>query len=48
MELRDEAARGLREPSVVETFIDLVQSGELGSPAEAPGTAFTPSRHSRH
>ena len=45
-ELRDEAARGLREPSLVETFIDLVQSGELGSPAEAPGTAFTPSRHS--
>ena len=39
-------ARGLR-PSMVETFIDLAQSGELGSPAEAPGTAFTPSRHSR-
>ena len=28
-----------------ETFIDLVQSGELGSPAEAPGTAFIQSKH---
>ena len=46
-ELSDEATRGLRNPAMVETFIDLVQSGELGSPAEPSGTAFSPSRHSR-
>ena len=46
-ELRDEAKRGLRQPAMVETFIDLVQSGELGPPAEPSGTAFSPLRHSR-
>jgi putative two-component system response regulator len=39
-ELRDEAARGLRQPELVETFIRLVERGEMGSPSEAPGTAF--------
>jgi putative two-component system response regulator len=28
-ELRDEAARGLRDPEMVEAFIDLARSGEL-------------------
>jgi putative two-component system response regulator len=46
-ELRDEAARGLRDPALVETFIHLVHSGEIGSPAEAPGTAFSASKQSR-
>jgi putative two-component system response regulator len=32
-ELRDEAARGLRSPEMVETFIDLARGGDLGPPA---------------
>ena len=32
-ELRDEAARGLRNPEMVEAFIDLAKSGELGGAA---------------
>jgi putative two-component system response regulator len=43
-ELRDEARRGLRQPEMVETFINLVKNGELGAPAEPSGTAFNPSR----
>jgi putative two-component system response regulator len=46
-ELRDEAKRGLRTPQMVETFIDLVQSGELGSPAAPSGTGFSAFRPSR-
>jgi putative two-component system response regulator len=46
-ELREEATRGLRHPGMVETFIDLVQSGEIGAPAEPSGTTFNPARHSR-
>jgi putative two-component system response regulator len=34
-ELRDEAARGLRDPEMVETFIDLVRSGGLLADAAA-------------
>jgi putative two-component system response regulator len=32
-ELRDEAARGLRDPAMVETFIELAKTEELGRPA---------------
>jgi response regulator RpfG family c-di-GMP phosphodiesterase len=32
-ELRDEAARGLRNPGMVEAFIDLARSGQLGGAA---------------
>jgi response regulator RpfG family c-di-GMP phosphodiesterase len=32
-ELRDEASRGLRNPAMVEAFIDLAKSGELGGAA---------------
>ena len=36
-ELRDEAARGLRDPDMVEAFVELAQSGELTRPIEPAG-----------
>ena len=36
-ELRDEAARGLRNPQLVEAFIDLARSGDLGRPTASAG-----------
>jgi len=36
-ELRDEAARGLRDAGMVEAFVELAQSGELARPIDEPG-----------
>jgi putative two-component system response regulator len=41
-ELRDEAARGLRNPQLVEAFIDLARSGDLGRPTAAAGDSGAP------
>ena len=45
-ELRDEAARGLRDATMVEAFIDLARSGGLGGPDGSSGAEPSASGHS--